>query len=305
MSILILGQSDDEHAVHMREHLSQIGADAIQIDCAWFPEQMTIAFDPAEGNGEIVVPDGRAVAFDSVSAVYWRNYNGMQPVNLPDVHQSYVADNDSRSLFESLLIWLPARWVNGWGAVQLHQTKPVQLAMVAQLGIPIPRSIITNASRPLVEFVGRNPSSIFKPVQGGAHTQRVTAAQLKPENLESLRVAPVTIQDEIPGTNIRAFVAGDRVLACEVRTGSVDFRDDAAPDIVPHALSSETEEMCRAIAGTLGLVWTGIDFRLTPDGTYVFLEANPSPMFMGFEQYSGLPLTEALSDLLLGERSTS
>jgi glutathione synthase/RimK-type ligase-like ATP-grasp enzyme len=45
----------------------------------------------------------------------------------------------------------------------------------------------------------------------------------------------------------------------------------------------------------------GIDFRLTPTGTYVFLEANPSPMFKGFEKYTGLPLTEALSSLLLGD----
>lgn len=193
MTILILGASDDEHAVHMREHLSQCGADAVQIDCAWFPSDMTIAFDPAHGGGEIAMPGGRTVSFDEITSVYWRNYDGMRPANLPDAMQSYVAENDSRSLFELLLIWLPARWVNGWGAVQLHQTKPVQLAMVAQLGIPIPRSIITNAARPLVDFVECTPNSIYKPVQGGAHTRRLTASELKPENLESLRIAPVTI----------------------------------------------------------------------------------------------------------------
>ena len=77
--------------------------------------------------------------------MYWRNYSGVQSSDLPDDDQAYVADNDSRGLFESMLIWLPARWVNGWDAIQLHQTKPVQLAMVARLGIPIPRSIVTNA----------------------------------------------------------------------------------------------------------------------------------------------------------------
>jgi glutathione synthase/RimK-type ligase-like ATP-grasp enzyme len=129
----------------------------------------------------------------------------------------------------------------------------------------------------------------------------LTAAELQPQNLESLRLAPVTIQDEIPGTNIRVFVAGEQVFACEVATRAIDFRDDASPDIVPHDLAPEQEEKCRQIAGVLGLVWTGIDFRLTPAGTYVFLEANPSPMFKGFEKYTGLPLTEALSSLLLGE----
>lgn len=96
-------------------------------------------------------------------------------------------------------------------------------------------------------------------------------------------------------------MAGDCVLACEVKTGAIDFREDSTPDITPHKLTPETEEMCRAIARTLGLVWTGIDFRLTPDGRYVFLEANPSPMFMGFERYAGLPLTQSLAALLLEE----
>jgi hypothetical protein len=32
----------------------------------------------------------------------------------------------------------------------------------------------------------------------------------------------------------------------------------------------------------------------------VFLEANPSPMFLGFEKATGLPLTEALVKLLTG-----
>ena len=38
---------------------------------------------------------------------------------------------------------------------------------------------------------------------------------------------------------------------------------------------------------------------ITPDGRYVFLEANPSPMFMRFELDTGPPLTESLGALLI------
>jgi len=304
MTILILGSIDDEHAVHVREHLSRNGARAVHVDCSWFPEHMTITFDPQEGDGELSIANGETVAFRDVTSVYWRNYDGrFGPANLPDHEQNYIAENDSRSLFESLLVWLPVRWVNSWNAVQLHQTKPAQLAMVAKLGIPIPRSLITNAPGPLLDFAKRNEKTIFKPVQGGAHARRLTSAQLRPQNLENLRIAPVTIQDEIPGTTIRVFVAGERVLACEISTSAIDFRDDHSPKIVRHDLMPEQQQMCRRIADTLGLVWTGIDFRLTPDGRYIFLEANPSPMFKGFEKYAGLPLTESLAGLLLGDQS--
>ena len=93
-----------------------------------------------------------------MTSVYWRSYDGVGPVELPDPEQRLVAENDARGLFESMLIHLPARWVNGWDAVQLHQTKPVQLAMVARLGVPIPRTMITNAPQPLLQFAKRQPA---------------------------------------------------------------------------------------------------------------------------------------------------
>jgi glutathione synthase/RimK-type ligase-like ATP-grasp enzyme len=299
MTVLILGSEDDEHATYMHGELARRGADAVLIDGALFPQAVTIAFDPGDGSGEIGLPGGRTVSFESVTSVYWRSYDGIGAADLPDHDQRDVAYNDSRGLFESMLIHLPARWVNSWDAVQLHQTKPVQLAMVARLGVPIPRSIITNAPQPLLRFANSNPRAIFKPVQGGAHTRRLTADLLTAANLENLKIAPVSIQEEIAGTNVRAFVIGDRVLGCEIPTTAVDFRDDDAQRVIPHRLSAEQQETCRVIARTLGLVWTGIDFRLTPDGRYVFLEANPSPMFLGFEELSGLPLTDALASLLL------
>ena len=51
------------------------------------------------------------------------------------------------------------------------------------------------------------------------------------------------------------------------------------------------------------LLWAGIDFRRTPAGLYVFLEANPSPMFLGFEHRTGLPLTESLAAVLLADEA--
>ena len=109
----------------------------------------------------------------------------------------------------------------------------------------------------------------------------------------------MTLQEEVPGTNIRVFVAGQRVLPCEVRTESLDFRDDQDPVIVKHDLPADVTEWCLKAARALDLLWTGIDLRRTPEGKYVFLEANPSPMFMGFESRCGLPLTDALAALLM------
>jgi glutathione synthase/RimK-type ligase-like ATP-grasp enzyme len=301
MTVLILGGMDDEHACFMLEHLKEQGVDVELLDSRWFPADLGLAHDPLRGEWTLQLPTGRRLAGEQVRSVYWRCYNGVATPDLPDPEQAYIASNDARGLFESMLIHLPVRWVNGWQGFQLHQTKPVQLARVASLGVPIPASILANDPEAIREFAARHPHSIFKPIQGGAHTRRVKPEHLTEENLANLRHAPVTLQEEVPGTNIRVFVAGEKVLACEVRVEQLDYRDNEDPEIYQHALPAEVAEQSLRIARALDLRWTGIDFRRSPEGRYVFLEANPSPMFLGFQSRCGLPLVESLTALLVGE----
>ncbi len=298
MTILILGGGDDDHAIYMQSYLRERGHDAERIDSRDFPGRLGISHDPIADTWTLSLPGGRVLPHGSVKSIYWRCYNGVEYPPLPNEEQAFIAGNDSRGLFESFLIRYPTRWVNGWSGFLLHQTKPVALARVAQLGVEVPATLLTNEPDRVREFVARHPRCIFKPVQGGAHTRHVGAEHLTDDNLGNLAFAPVTIQEEVAGTNVRVFVAGEMVLACEVRSEALDFRDTADPEIVTHALPSGMADRCRLIARTLDLAWTGIDFRLTPEGRYVFLEANPSPMFMGFEARCGLPLAASLAGLL-------
>lgn len=298
--VLILGDEADDHAAFMLRHLRDAGHDAELIDSRWFPSRLGLWHDPDGDLWNLRLPSGRLLPHGSVRSVYWRCYNGVGPSELPDARQAFVAGNDARSLFESWLIAGPGRWVNGWDGFLLHQTKPAALARVTRLGVAVPRTLSGNDAGAARAFVAREGSAIFKPVQGGAHARRVEPRHLSDENVSSLRHAPVTLQEEVAGTNVRAFVAGEVVLGCEVRAATLDFRDDDDAAVLPHALPPEVRDECRRIAGALRLLWTGIDFRLTAEGRYVFLEANPSPMFLGFEARAGVPLTAALTGLLVG-----
>ena len=302
MLVLVLGGEDDEHAVHVLDALRGRGARAEMLDSRHFPHQLQIAWDPVAATGHFVLPDAGRIDFADVRSVYWRCFNGLDAPALNDAEQAELAVNDARSLFESVLMALPARWVNGWQAYQLHQTKPAALARVAGLELPAilrcPATCLGNDAESVRHFVARHERCIFKPVQGGAHTRMVTPGHLADENLRSLAAAPVTIQEYVPGTDVRVFVAGTTVLACEIITDATDFRDDPNARIAAVDIPGDVADACIAIAGELHLVWTGIDLRRTDDGQYVFLEANPSPMFIGFEDLSQLPLTDALLAVL-------
>jgi D-alanine-D-alanine ligase-like ATP-grasp enzyme len=48
----------------------------------------------------------------------------------------------------------------------------------------------------------------------------------------------------------------------------------------------------------MNLAYAGLDFVVTPDGDWVFLEANTGPEFGWLEAATGAPLTAAMADLL-------
>src|ERR1700683_2544434 len=109
MAVLILGGMDDAHACHMLEFLRFRGADVELLDSRWFPSELRLSYDPSRYQGTLRFPTGRLLAYEQITAVYWRCYNCIQPPDLPDPEQVYIAGNDARGLFESLLIRLPAR----------------------------------------------------------------------------------------------------------------------------------------------------------------------------------------------------
>jgi hypothetical protein len=48
------------------------------------------------------------------------------------------------------------------------------------------------------------------------------------------------------------------------------------------------------------LNYGAVDLIVTPDGRHVFLEVNPVGEFFWLEQYPGLPVSDAIADVLLG-----
>jgi hypothetical protein len=301
--VLILAEPDDEHALYIQGLLTENKHIVRILNTAQYPADFALSYGPQSNSARIDFPDGQILDWNDVYSIYWRQFTGVSASTLPDGQQAFIAENDSRSLIESMLFALPGKWVNSYRAWRLHQAKPAQLAKVCSLNLEpdlkIPRTLLTNSRRELKAFAESVGQCIFKPVQGGAHTRILTDKHLDEEHLDNLQHAPITVQQHIEGTDIRVFVAGRKVMACRIETDSLDFREDSDAKIEPHALSGEVADACIRIARALSLVWTGIDLRLTDKGEYFFFEANPSPMFMGFESRCRLPLTETLIDLLI------
>jgi len=53
---------------------------------------------------------------------------------------------------------------------------------------------------------------------------------------------------------------------------------------------------------SLGLVFGALDFVVTPDGQWIFLEINPNGQWFWIERQTGMPISTALAELLRGPR---
>jgi glutathione synthase/RimK-type ligase-like ATP-grasp enzyme len=67
-----------------------------------------------------------------------------------------------------------------------------------------------------------------------------------------------------------------------------------------YQLPLEVEEKILRLMDYFSLNYGAIDIILTPDGRHVFLELNPSGEFFWLERTPGLPISQAIADLLLG-----
>jgi len=299
MYFLILGSVKDIHAARIKNTLTQRGFRAEYLDTSLFPSQISISWQPRDGDGWIVLENGIKLNFKEIKSIFWRSFNNVGIPNLKDSYQRNLAYNDAMSTIRTFMQGTEINWINSWQAYQFHKEKPLQLSKVKSIGVNIPDTLITNEQASVLEFYRQRSQVIFKPVYGGAHAKFLNQDYLTEERLKlALKTAPITLQEYIPGTNIRTYCLGKKIYSAEIRSNSLDFRQDINARLIPLELPAEIEEQSFKIAAALGLKWTAIDWRLTPAGEYFFLEANPSPMFIHFEQQTNYPITSAIIDLL-------
>ncbi len=243
MNVLILGNCTDAHAVHLKNALTQAGATVNYWDTRLFLTHLRISWRPDTQMGYLTLPGEYQLNLQDIHSIFWRNFSGVYVPSLKDPEQQRVAFNDSMSTLRSLMQACPARWINSWQAYQFHKEKPLQLSKAKQIGVKIPATAIGNSPEQVREFVRIYKKAIFKPVYGGARAQFVTEEHLHPQRLNRvLSIAPVTIQEYIPGTNIRSYVIGESVYSAEIRSHCLDFREDLEAELLPIELPVSVQQ---------------------------------------------------------------
>jgi glutathione synthase/RimK-type ligase-like ATP-grasp enzyme len=296
-AVVVIGPAQDAHAAAVVARLSERGVDVRLFDTAEFPDVTRISLGERLGD----------IAIDGVparpAAVYIRNL-GLTPLGVNPAASEEMEQDWRRAMLAyreraDVVAALVHRWESLGVPVYNPQstrhriTKPYQIALLADAGLPVPRSLWTNDPDQVRRFAtGRRVA--YKPVAGGAATKELAAGDLSDERLSRLGAAPVCFQELLPGDDIRVYVIDDDIVASvKIVTDALDFRG-SEQSIEPYPLSAELAQVCLRATRTLGLRFTGMDLKADEAGDLKILELNPSPMFLGFDKLSGSDIGDRL-----------
>lgn len=302
--ILVIGSEEEYHSQYIYNLLKNDKEDVEYFDTRQFPISNKINWYAADGinNGNFVV-NNKKIPFCDIKSIYWRwrySFDVCRYLNFQaSDYVSYIMNHEVTSTLDSLFYSLNCNWVNSIEAINFHKTKAYQLFVLAQNGFRVPKTLISNDSEEIINFAEENDFKlIYKPVQGGCHTKPLSKDELTKEKLESLKAGAVQFQEKLDGIDIRVYVIEDKIFAAEIHSETVDFREDINAKIIPVTLPSDVEKQCLKIMKLFELKFSGIDIKTKSNGEYVFIEANPAPMFIGFEKQSGYNISENLCNLL-------
>ena len=317
--ILIVTHPQDRSAQRVVERLHARRIEVLRFNPVDSPAPAGLSLGiAAQGDGSAQLRRGQSqVDLRQLAAVWFRRPDAPRPheqVDDPAVRR-YLADECSQHL-QDLWNALPCPCVPAAPAVLARaELKLSQLQAASSLGLALPPTLATNEPAEFFAFYRRHGGRVISKLAGpsfhrhfgqalGRYTEVVTPRDLG--QAACIRFGPVIFQAYVPKRlELRITVVGEQVFAAEIHSqASARTRDDwrrydlARTPHRPHALPPEIGQACVRLTRRLGLRYGAIDMVLTPDGRYVFLEINPNGQFLWIEELTGLPISDALADLL-------
>lgn len=304
--IIIFGSHQEQHHALVFEELKARNIPAAFFDPGRYPYDIQLSMpagDPASGSLKLLYNQVQ-IPLKNITAIYSRYFAELYPACLIREQDPFLKDRIKDEITSGLGSFcrnLDCVWVDHIESYEMHLYKGYQYTLLAQAGIRIPDTLISNDPEAIRDFYERHGGQVvYKPCWFGAFTTMMTEADFTPERLQTLSQAPVCFQEYIPGTDVLAFCIGQRtLLATDAVTDKLDYRTSPTWTCTPIELPAQVAQDCVTLAELFNLNFTLIDMRRTPDGEYVFFEGNPSPIFRHIEAASGLPVTEKLVDFLV------
>lgn len=316
--ILVISHEQDPHAERVIRHLEADGQQVLLLNLGELPDRATLSIDydrRGQPHIEYRRAGGASYALHDAAAVWWRRPLVPDLSSVTDPQINLFTANEWNEALNGLWHLLDARWMNHPAADDAASRKARQLRIAAEVGLCVPRTLITSNPERARRFIEElAPARAIYKTFSCTHAIWRETRLFSPgdsAHLDAVRVAPVIFQEFVPAeSDLRITAVGDTLFAAAIRStardGPIDFRmsvGDAA--LSPEDLPRQLTDRLRALLKRLRIVYGAIDVRRTPAGEYYFFEVNTAGEFLFIEDRTGQPIARALADWLAAPRAVT
>jgi glutathione synthase/RimK-type ligase-like ATP-grasp enzyme len=319
-TVLLLTNQADDSTDSVIANLEKLGQRFYRFNTESFPLETKIVLTTTRRSIEFESSEER-VDLNNVKSVWYRRPAPpmLAETNLSPGYVRFIK-NESEAALWSLYTTIDVFWMNPplYSVNLLQRNKLYQMKDAASAGLKIPDTVITNDPSELLKFCDRFGGSIAVKLLRGdwfvkeesniplfVFTQKVTRDQIA-KHRDDVRLSPILAQEYIDKDfELRITIVGEKIFACAIRSQEIeqtriDWRNNNLESIKHelYELPSDIKTRIFTLMRKWHLSYGAIDMIVTPRGDYVFLEINPGGQWLWIEEMTGIPISQALAELL-------
>jgi len=263
-----------------------------------------------------IIKKSRITLSDVDTAWYLRENYIEDQDELPSSMETRFIQNETRQAMRAIFTTLKCRWINKQESIDYVNSNKLYQQLIASLcGLSIPKTIVSNDPVEVQRFSDFNNGLLAKSIgytkldeEGrlALYSERFSVEEIANSH-SAINVCPLYGQKYIEKLfEHRVMVIGSRVLSCRIDSQAsnktrVDWRhydlDNVRHEYVE--LPNVVKDRLRSFMDMIDLRYGAIDMIETPEGNFVFLEVNPSGQWGWIADLAGLPIPEAVAQMLL------
>jgi glutathione synthase/RimK-type ligase-like ATP-grasp enzyme len=316
--LLVVTNKEDVHADWIVNRLNELGHGelVVRLNTDDFVTNVSVVFSSTEAHLHFR-DSGRFICDSDIGCVWYRRPKALKaPPSCPEGAKAYV-EAESRHVLEAVYYRLAesAVWINPREGAARARNKLSQLRVAHELEFSVPKTIITNREDEARQFFQAVDSACVKRLaesffQRDGDDYAFFTTRITPSDaavLANVRHAPTQFQEYIPKLfDLRVTIIGDACHAVEIHSeeGSVsrdDFRLANPSDLIHrhHDLPAAIREKIQRFMRHYSLVFSAMDFAVTRNGDYYFLENNPNGQWLWLDLEAGADITSDFVGYLL------
>ena len=319
-ALIITRTNDNESVDFVGRALERRGAKPFRLDTDRFPTEVRVTVRIENGIAAAWLEDGgdRVDVRELAGAWYRRTAIGGKIPASMDKKLRGPSIEESRRVLLGLVASLPCRVVDPPAVLRYAEQKQLQLETARRVGLDVPRTLVTNDAQAVRAFweacsgkVVAKMMTGFAVVEEGREKVVFTSpiAEKDLADLEQLALCPMTFQEQLAKEReLRVTIVGQRVFAAAIDSNAMersktDWRREGVALLSSWKacdLPADVEKGLLELMDAFGLNYGAIDVIVTPEGRHVFLEVNPAGEFFWLERENGMPISEAIADVMLG-----